>query len=119
MKQTFMEFLTEDTSDLELIRHKNDKDADTAEYSKAANEFKNSMDADRNKDSGSQPNEPNKGDVIKSGEKQFVVVRRHKSGFEVKELGATNKKNQLIKHGVKYAKSGKTALGKTVFKVGK
>lgn len=119
-KLTFKRFLVEfDSSDLALQnQHRNEKQK-AKEYSRDANEFKDSMQKDRDAKSGvtAAAGEPVKGDVLQSPSgKQFSVLGRNNVGFRVRELGGNGREGNLP-HGKKYSPVGKTPLGKTIFKV--
>jgi hypothetical protein len=118
---TFIEYLVElDMGDLELIDAHKSKEQEKKEYSSAAKGFEKEMQDKRDSDSGknSKKGEPIKGDLISHKDKKFVVNRRDKLGFYIKELGKTNKEI-LMKHGYKFKEIDKTPLGKSIFQVSK
>lgn len=117
---TLKQFLAEyDSGDLQLrVDHDLDKSNKQA-YSQDSNNFKDQMNKDRAQKTGTQSadGEPTKGDVLQSPSgKQFQVLGRNNNGFRVRELGG-NKKEGTLPHGRKYTATGKTPLGKAIYKV--
>ncbi len=117
--KTFKQYLTElDAADLQIAYdHALDKQK-KVEYSQDADEFKQNMDASRNKPQN--PESPQKGDILLAKGKKYVVGESNAKGFYVRELGANkNASPIMVKHGYKFAQVETTELGKRVFKVTK
>jgi len=120
--QSFKQYLAElDAADLQIAYdHALDKQ-NKADFTKDADEFKQQMDSDRQKNSPQQnPDSPAKGDILLAKGKKYVIGEKNAKGFYVRELGASkNATPIMVKHGYKFTQVETTELGKGVFKVSK